>query len=295
MPPAAPGLEHHRIPTNGVVLHVVTDGPPDGPPILLLHGFPDFWYGWRHQIGPLATAGFRVIVPDQRGYTESDKPRDIAEYGRDVLAADAIGLLDAFGAARAHVVGHDWGGAVAWWLAQQFPERVATLSVLNCPHPRVFGRALRENRTQRLRSWYMAFFQLPVLPEAVIRVGMRAMLRGLAASANPGSFTDEDLERYREAWSHPGALTGMLNWYRAGARIPGSPPKSRTIAPPTLLIWGERDRVLGPELAQPSIDRCEWGQLERIPEAGHWVQDDCPGKVNALLLAFLRENPIPDT
>lgn len=277
-------LEHRDIATNGVTLHVVLAGPPAGRPVLLLHGFPDFWYGWHAQIAPLARAGFRVIVPDQRGYNTSDKPRGVASYARDVLADDMVGLLDALGHPKAAVVGHDWGGVVAWWLAHGHADRVERLVVLNCPHPGVFGRALRTNRRQLARSWYMGFFQIPWLPEAMLGRRGAALLARVMPS---GSFSADDLARYREAWTRPGALRAMIDWYRAGARVRAGRPPTRTVAAPTLLIWGEKDPFLGAELAEPSIARCDDGRLERIVSAGHWVQLDAPAEVNALLVSFL--------
>src|SRR4051794_28893294 len=154
-------LVHVNPTTNGVMLHAVAAGPGDGPLVILLHGFPEFWYGWRHQIEPLAAAGFRVLVPDQRGYNLSDKPKKIPAYNLDVLARDVVGLIDDAGAARACVVGHDWGGAVAWWLGVKHPERLAKLALLNIPHPLVMRRALRRSSEQRRKSSYMFSFQLP--------------------------------------------------------------------------------------------------------------------------------------
>jgi pimeloyl-ACP methyl ester carboxylesterase len=275
--------------TNGIKLHVVEDGPEDGPLVVLLHGFPEFSYGWRKQIGPLAEAGFRVIAPDQRGYNLSDKPKGAAAYNLDVLANDLIGLMDAMGRRTARVVGHDWGAAVIWWAANKFPERLEKIAVLNVPHHRVFMRALRENRRQRLRSWYMYYFQMPRIPELTLRAGRFAAMRGsLRRTSRPGTFTDEDLDRYVEAWSQPGALTAMLNCYRASFRHPPQKLSAYRISVPTLMIWGARDRMLGRELAAPSIELCDHGKLVMIDQATHWVQHEEPERVNALLIEHLR-------
>lgn len=287
-PELPPDLEHQRIKTNGVELHVVTAGPSDGPLVILLHGFPEFWYGWRHQIGPLAAAGFRVVAPDQRGYNLSDKPRGLASYTRDVLARDVVGLIDHFGADRAHLVAHDWGGAVAWWTALQHPERVARLAALNIPHPVAMARALR-GLTQLRRSWYIAFFQLPWLPEALLaRKGYAPLLSVLTRSCRPGAMSSEERACYREAFGRPGALRAMLAWYRAVVQRQTERLRSRLVEAPTLLIWGLRDDALGWQMAQPSIDLCREGRLEMIEDAGHFVALDAPGRVNALLLDFLR-------
>jgi pimeloyl-ACP methyl ester carboxylesterase len=282
-------LEHTRVHTNGITLHAVEAGPPDGPLVVLLHGFPEFWYGWRRQIAPLATAGYRVVVPDQRGYNLSDKPSGVGAYAVDRLAADVVGLIAARGRDRAAaVIGHDWGAAVAWWLALRHPSWLDRLAILNVPHPAVMMRALRRDRAQLRRSWYIFFFQLPWLPEASARAGdWRAATAALRATSRPGTFTTADLARYREAWSRPGAYTAMLNWYRAAVRRPPRLPAGPRVGVPTLMIWGARDRFLGRELAGPSIALCERGRLVTIEEASHWVQHEEAARVNDLLLDFL--------
>ncbi len=282
-------LQFQYVSTNGLCLHLATAGPVDGPLVILLHGFPEFWYGWRRQIEPLAEAGFRVWAPDQRGYNLSDKPLGVQAYALDQLAADVVGLIDAAGRREAIVVGHDWGAAVAWRLAAQYPDRVARAVILNVPHPEVMMTQLRRNPRQLLRSWYMFMFQIPWLPERwlTFRSGW-PLARTLLRTSRPGAFTAEDLERYREAWLKGGAMTAMLNWYRAGLQVRQPPTESQRIRPPTLLIWGARDHFLGRELAQPSIARCEQGELAFIEEATHWVQHEEPARVNELILRFAR-------
>jgi len=202
-----------------------------------------------------------------------------------------LGLIDAAGRDTASVIGHDWGAAVAWHLAEHHQERIERAAILNVPHPAVMMRHLRRNPKQMLRSWYIAFVQLPWLPErlATLKQG-KLMEKALRATSRPGTFSDEDLDHYRQAWSQPGALTGMLNWYRAAARHPASAKASKKIATPTLLIWGAQDTALGREMAQPSIELCEQGRLEFIEEATHWVQHEEPHRVNKLLLNFLRSS-----
>jgi len=279
-------VTHTDIVTNGVRLHVALAGPPQGQPVFLLHGFPECWYGWRHQIVPLAEAGYRVVVPDQRGYNTSDKPPRLGDYTRDVLAADVVGLMDHFGVERGLVVGHDWGGAVAWWLACQRPERVARLAVLNLPHPIVFARALRTPR-QLLRSWYMLWFQVPWLPEAILgRRGAAPLLDVLQRSTRPGAVSDEDLRVYRDAFMQPGALSAMLRWYRAAFFRPGARLAHPRLEMPCCLIWGKKDEVLGWEMAAPSMERCADGRLFFLEDAGHFVQLDEPRRVAELLLDF---------
>jgi pimeloyl-ACP methyl ester carboxylesterase len=281
-------LEHHFVKTNGVRLHVVQAGPRDGPLVILLHGFPEFWYGWRRQILYLAEGGYRVWAPDQRGYNLSDKPKGVSAYGVDELAADVVGLIEAAGQGRASLVGHDWGGGVAWWVATKCPERLDRLVVLNAPHGPVMRENLRRNPAQLLKSWYMFFFQLPWLPEVSARSGnWRMLLRAFRLSSRPDAFTDADIELYREAWSQPGAYASMLNWYRALLRKPPSPPVNLRISVPTLLIWGAEDMFLGREMAQPSIDLCDDGRLVFIEGATHWVHHEEASRVNELIEDFL--------
>jgi pimeloyl-ACP methyl ester carboxylesterase len=279
---------HHRAVVNGVGLHYVEAGA--GPLVLLLHGFPDFWYTWRRQIPVLAEAGFRVVAPDLRGYNESDKPPGVASYRLKLLSADVAALIRHLGCARAFVVGHDWGGAVAWHTALTHSDVVERLVVLNAPHPAAFFRELRTPR-QLLKSWYMFFFQLPALPEALCRRNNFAWLeRALRRDpVRPGAFSDDDLCRYKLALSRPGALTAAINYYRAlfrytPRRLLGRMPP---ITVPTLLIWGEQDRYLGLALTE-GLDRWVPGlRVERIADASHWVQADAPERVNQLLLDFL--------
>ena len=282
-------MDHQQITANGINLHVVQDGPSTGRLVILLHGFPEFWYGWRRQIPYLAAAGYRVWAPDQRGYNISDKPEGIAAYTLDELAADVIGLMDAAGEEKAFVVGHDWGAAVAWWVAAKYPARVARMVVINVPHGAVLTKHLRRNFTQMRKSWYMFFFQLPWLPESLARLKNWNMhAKALKNSSRHGTFTNNDLDIYRQAWSQPKANTSMLNWYRAVMQKPPTSPENLRITVPTLLIWGAQDKFLGRELAQPSIDLCDDGRLVFFEEATHWVQHEEAGRVNELIDTFLR-------
>ncbi len=290
MGPTDDRLRHQTVQADGVALHVVESGPRDGPPVLLLHGFPEFWYGWRHQIGPLADAGFRVIVPDQRGYAESDKPARVASYALDTLASDVAALIRSSGRPRAAVVGHDWGGIVAWWLAIRHPELVERMAVINAPHPVAFRRHLRSSPRQMLKSWYMLAFQVPGLPEATLRRrNWRGLANGLRGSSRPGTFTDADLDLYRGAWARDGAITTMVHWYRAALRHAASPPADARVRVPVQVIWGAQDRFLDRRLAGQSLDLCDLGRLEMIDEATHWVQHEEPGRVNRLLIDWLTD------
>lgn len=280
---------HQFIATNGISLHVVTAGPEDGPPVVLLHGFPEFWYGWHSQIAYLAAAGYRVIVPDQRGYNLSDKPKDVAAYHLDELARDVVGLIDALGYETVYLAGHDWGAAVAWWVVTHYPQRLRKLAILNVPYPAAMGRIFQSrNWRQMARSWYIYFFQLPWLPEMMLRVSARTPQNILARSSHADTFSAADMARYRQAWAQPGALTAMVNWYRAAVStfMKASVPERGSIQVPTLMLWGEQDVALGKELAQPSIDLCAEGKLVFFPNATHWVQHDEADAVNAALADF---------
>lgn len=282
-------MQQQTIVTNGIRLHVVTAGPAGGPLVLLLHGFPEFWVAWRKQIPYFADRGYRVLVPDQRGYDRSDKPAGLSAYRLDALAGDVVGLIDAAGAERAFVVGHDWGGVVALWTAIRHPQRVRRLVVLNCPHWRAMRRELRRNRAQRWKSWYMLFFQLPWLPEWLARrADARMLADALVRTSRPGTFSAADLAEYRRAWAQPGALTGMINWYRALVQRPPRFPADGRIRVPTLLLWGARDAFLERGLAQATVEQCADGELIYLDEATHWLQHEEPERVNALIDAFLR-------
>ena len=281
-------LEHSYIETNGIRLHVVQAGPQSGTPVVLLHGFPENWRCWRRQIPALVEAGCRVIVPDQRGYNLSDKPEGVKAFSMDELFKDVIGLIDVLGYEKVNLVGHDWGAAVAWVVANQHPERLHRLGILNVPHPEVMKRFLKRDLEQLRRSWYIFFFQLPWLPEALMRAqDWRAMVRALHDSGKTHTFTDEDMEKYKEAWSQPGALTAMLNWYRAAVRFQMPEMKDARIRIPTLMIWGMKDVALSHRLARPSMDYCDEGNLILFPEATHWVQLDEADSVNHYLADFL--------
>jgi pimeloyl-ACP methyl ester carboxylesterase len=281
---------HHHADINGVRLHYVEAGT--GPLVILLHGFPEFWYSWRHQITALSSAGFRVIAPDMRGYNESEKPRGVRNYHIDLLADDVAGLVRHAGEKKAAVVGHDWGGAVAWHTAMRHPKVVKRLAVLNCPHPAVFLRKIW-GPSQLRRSWYIFFFQLPWLPEWWIRRLNFAGLEQLWTRDPvwPDAFSARDIAAYKEALGRPGALTATINYYRSMFRRSPFTAKRqmRVIEVPTLLIWGERDRHLGLHLVDGTERRVQDLRIERLPDASHWVQNDAPERVNALLLGFLQE------
>ena len=273
---------------RGVTLHALAAGPRNGPLVVLLHGFPEFWYSWHKQIQPLAAAGFRVIVPDQRGYNESSKPRGVKSYALTELTSDVVAIADQLGRQRILLAGHDWGGAVAWSTALLYPARVARLAILNVPHPSVLHKFLLTDRRQLRRSWYMFFFQIPFLPEMVFSANnFRWGIGPLVGSSRPGTFTQEDLARYRAAWSQRGAVSAMINWYRAAFRYRPSFP-DRTVRLPTRILWGQGDAFLRFEMAEASLCYCTDGELIPFPNATHWLQHEEPGRVSQLLVDFFQ-------
>jgi pimeloyl-ACP methyl ester carboxylesterase len=281
-------LETIAFQNGSVTLNAVAAGPNNGPVVLLLHGFPEFWYGWHKQIEPLAAAGFRVVVPDQRGYNLSSKPAGVSAYALTDLVSDVIAIADQLGQERIFLAGHDWGAAVAWGVALLHPNRVAKLAILNVPHPSVMRRYLMKNRRQRRKSWYMFFFQLPYLPEAFLSASnFRRGAASLAGSSRPGTFSEDDLAQYRAAWSQPGALTAMINWYRAAFRHRAK-FSDRTVRVPTRILWGVRDRFLMAEMAQDSLRYCTQAELITFPDATHWLQHEESTRVAELLIDFFR-------
>lgn len=276
---------------NGIQLHYVSAGT--GKLLILLHGFPEFWYSWKNQI-PFLAHYYRVVAPDMRGYNLSDKPKGIANYRADVLATDIKALIAALGETQAYIVGHDWGGAVAWTLAALYPETVEKLIILNMPHPLEMRRQLLQlNWSQWKKSWYIFFFQLPSLPEKYIRRNLslffKKALRGWAIRKD--AFSDDDIAKYVAAYQQPKAIGSAINYYRAAIRYANSNiiPDS-LIKPPVFLLWGEQDRALGKELTYNTPNYCEQLRMQYISDASHWIQHDRPDLINGYILEFLQAN-----
>jgi len=274
---------HKTILTNGVNLHVAMAGDKDGPLVILLHGFPEYWEAWKHQIPALAEAGYSVWAPDQRGYNLSDKPKGIKSYGLDTLALDIIGLIDVAGVEKAHVIGHDFGANVAWRIAQLHPERLEKLAILNVPHPMAFREFIKWHPSQWLRSWYVPASLMPVLPEWTFgRIGIWVLRRIGKA------FKTADMSGYKKSYEQPGALKGMINWYRAYILgIGASRIKDPVVHAPTLIMWGEDDIALDKRLGPLSLEYTSQGKLISFSDASHFVQHDEPEKVNEHLLKWL--------
>lgn len=279
--------QHREIMTNGIRMHYVTQGK--GPLVVLLHGFPEFWYSWRHQIPFLAEHGYTVVAPDLRGYNDTDKPR--TGYDVPTLLRDIEGLVKGLGEEQATIVGHDWGGALAWSFAMDYPQLTRNLIVLNAPHPQALFRELRTFKQLR-KSWYIFVFQLPWLPEIMLsRNNANSVGRMLNGSAvQKAAFPREVTAKYRAAMSKPGAMTAALNYYRQlFRRLPArSTTQEAHITAPTLLIWGEQDIALDIALTHGLEQWVDQLQIQYLPDSGHWVQQEQPEQVNQLMLAFLR-------
>ncbi len=290
-------MNHRQIIANQLRFHVVEQGftgpktkQNSKPLVLLLHGFPECWYAWRHQIPALAE-DFRVVAPDLRGYNLSEKPSQVEAYRVKYLVEDVLALADHYGAEQFYLVGHDWGALVAWATALLHPERVSKLVALQVPHPQCFLEHMQGAQLQA--SWYMTAFQVPILPEWAMSLdNYRFVEQGfLHSSTRPGIISKADIQVFKEACAQPGALTGGINYYRANFG-PNNQLGSEYKAPvqvPTLFIYGEKDFAILPETVANTKKYVDSTYQEiRLPDCGHWVQQEDPEAVNQALLTFLR-------
>jgi len=281
-------MKNNFISVNGIKLHYVEEGT--GELVILLHGFPEFWYGWKNQI-PVLSKKYRVVAPDMRGYNLSDKPKNVSDYQIQILAKDIAELVKALGEEKAIIVGHDWGAAVAWTVASLFPEVVKKVAILNVPHPNEMSRAFKEfNFSQWKKSWYIFFFQLPFLPEKIVgtenffRDAFKSMLKRRDA------ISKEDLQKYVEAYAQPGAVKSAVAYYRAAFRGFLSAVKMPKVKAPLLMLWGEHDTALGKELTYRTKDYCDnTCEILYDSTSGHFVQHDNPDWVNEKLLNFFAQ------
>lgn len=274
-------------------LEVREFGPEDGELVIMLHGFPECWASWRHQITALASAGYRLLIPNLRGYGRGEKPEKLIDYRIDNLAKDIDALLHHAGREKCHLVGHDWGGAIAWWYGIHHSERLASLSILNAPHPQAFLQTLKKAPLQWLKSWYIFFFQLPLLPEKMMSLFNHKRLRDtLTSTSNTGSYQQDDIDILLDTWQQPGCTRAMLNYYRCMLRDLVLPQEPATVSAPSQLLWGEQDLALTLPMAISSTAYFDHGQLHRYPDASHWLNHDKPDAVNTKLLQFFEANPI---
>jgi pimeloyl-ACP methyl ester carboxylesterase len=279
-------METLELKANGFVFNALADGPAEGPLVMLLHGFPQTSWSWRHVIVPLAAAGHRVLAPDQRGYSPGARPEGVSSYRMPCLVGDVVGMLDVLGADKADVVGHDWGAAVAWQLADRHADRVRTLTTVSVPHPLAFVEALRTDDDQRQRSQYMRLFQVEGKAEEVLlregEGGLRTFFGGAEASA--------DVERYLSLMREPGVLTACLNWYRAQDLEDIKDMGPTTV--PTLYVWSDNDLALGPVAAHATASHVSAPyRFEVLPGVSHWVPEEAPGQLSTWLLEHLAAHP----
>jgi len=280
-------FDHHTVLLRGLQMHYVAAGQPGAPLIILLHGFPDFWYGWRYQIDVLAAAGYYVVAPDQRGYNLTDKQ---GPYDVFTLSDDIVNLIAALGYPKAAaVIGHDWGGIVTWTFGARYPELVDRLAVCNVPHVRTMTDAMRELYWPQIRrSWYMGFFQLPALPEALLSANNSEAMADLMRVSSHGIFSEAELDYYRIAWQQPMAMQGMLGWYRTLFRTGRKIEQAGLIVHrPSLLIWGDDDVALTKFVAERSRRYIPALTIQDVPGASHWVHLERPAVVNEQLIGFL--------
>lgn len=278
-------MESKFITANGIQLHYAEEG--SGKLVILLHGFPEFWYGWKNQI-PVLAKEYRVVAPDMRGYNLSDKPENVSDYKIQTLAKDIAELIRALGEEKAIVVGHDWGAAVAWAVASLHPEVVEKLAILNVPHPNEMSRAFKGfNFSQWKKSWYIFFFQLPFFPERVVGTEkfFRATFKNMLM--RKGAVSREDIAMYVQAYRQPGAVRAAVAYYRAAFRSFLTAVKMPNIQAPLLMLWGEHDTALGKELTYRTKQYCtNTCEILYDSTSGHFVQHDNPDWVNQHLLKF---------
>ena len=293
---SADNLHYEFIRAGELRFEVATAGDPSSKRLaLLLHGFPECAFSWRHQMQFLAERGYRVWAPNQRGYGNSPMPRGVKSYAIDALVGDVANLVDASGAESVMLAGHDWGGAVAWEFALRRARPIERLAVFNLPHPAIFREALRNNKAQRRRSLYIAFFQLPWLPELMLRRKNGALIdqafRGMAVDKT--RFPDDVLAVYRANALRPGGATAMIHWYRAAGRRFGEDTPPGLLETPTLLVWGEEDTALGKELTFGTERYVKDLTLRYLPRVSHWVQQEAPERVNEIWGAWLDGREVP--
>ncbi len=264
-----------------VHLYVAIAGPEQGPAVILLHGFPDAWFGWEKQVISLAEKGYRVIVPNQRGYANSAQPQSVDNYSLKLLADDIIALADYLDLATFYLAGHDFGGMVAWTLAAQYPHRIKKLAILSAPHLTASWEYNKIHWQQKLKSWYILFFQLRVVPEFILKsFNCRALIRNL-----PADLTPAQKNRYRTAWQQKKVLSTMLHWYRALLKdLKNKQLKGCKIDIDTLIIWGARDKYLHQDLAALSLKQCTKGQLVLFEDSGHWLMHYKETAISTLLI-----------
>ncbi|KAH3834325.1 hypothetical protein DPMN_107648 [Dreissena polymorpha] len=284
-----PSLGNHDfVHLEDVRLHYVASGQEGKPLMLLLHGFPEFWFSWRYQI-PEFKKDYRVVAVDMRGYGDSGKPGKKKDYAIGNLSKDIYQLIQALGYKKCVLVGHDWGGAVAWNFAYSYTDMVEKLVIVNSPHPISFAKYLRTHFSQLKKSWYMMFFQVPFVPEFMFSMNDFAAFEAISKSLRNNPPSDDEVEAYKYAFSQPGALTGPINYYRAAFSKQTKYERAAKLKVPTLVIWGEPDKYLETNLAHEAKNYVENMTVKIIPDSSHFVLLDRPKEVNAAVREFLKD------
>ncbi len=274
---------------NDITLHVMEAGMTGNPVILFLHGFPEFWYGWIHQIEFFKEKGYHVVVPDLRGYNLSDKPPHTRDYLLNTITKDIAELILLLQQKKVFLAGHDWGGIVAWNLAEKYPRLVEKMINLNAPHPLAMQKVVRRNITQLFHSWYAFFFQLPFLPEWLLHYNHFRILSTLMHPGNgKGLRNKSELKEYHKAWEKPSAIHSMLQWYRAGM---ADYVYVREIECPVLILWGKKDVTLVPEIAEENAKLCHYAEVKYFDNCTHWIHHESPERVNKEIEAFISATP----
>lgn len=281
-------LEHHYRETNGISLHVAEAGPEGGEHILFLHGFPENWYSWHEQLSYLADKGYRVRAPDQRGYNLSDKPKRVKDYNLDELVSDIVGLIQSSEKETVTLVGHDWGGIVAWHVARNYPDLIKRLVIINAPHEGAMLELVSRKPSQILKSSYILFFQFRGILEESLRVlNWKPFTKAMKQSSQKATFKEDDLKQYTSAWSRVGAMRSMLNWYRANGHAFVNVQEPERVTVPTLVIWGMKDHFLDADLASESLAFCDDGKGILLGEGTHWVHIEEAERVSQLIADFI--------
>jgi pimeloyl-ACP methyl ester carboxylesterase len=278
-------IRTRSIALGGLSFTVDIAGADDAPPVLLLHGFPETRHMWRHQVAALGDAGYRAVAPDQRGYSPGARPSEMEAYATELIVADALALMDALGAPRFHLIGHDWGGQIAWLIAANHAERVKSLAVLSRPHPAAFARAMKEDAAQAERSRHHRAFREDDALKSMRAAGLKPLRAALEAQGVPAA----DCEVYIAALSAPGAIEAAMSWYRAGSLVPGS--EVAAVSVPTLYVWGTNDATVGKHAADLTKDYVRVAyRFAPMEGAGHFLVDQFPAQTTELLLQHLRAN-----
>jgi pimeloyl-ACP methyl ester carboxylesterase len=289
--------------STGVTLKVAFGGREEAEPIIFLHGFPESHRTWRHQMTALAP-DFRVVAPDQRGFAGSDSPQELEAYETARIVEDLLALADALGIGRFTLVGHDWGGAVAWAAALKHAERLKRLVIVNAPHPLIFQKSVIEDEAQRDASQYIRAFRTPGMETAIKAMGLETFFeKSFGAHVDLRKIPDAERQAYLHDWSQPGALTAMLNWYRAkGMVIPESGEKAHNplwthlpfpkVKVPTLVVWGMKDKALLPLQLEGLHDLVEDLRLVTAVDAGHFIPWEKPEVVTTAIRDFIAETPL---